>query len=306
MITGYFMVEANFKITRIIKLQLAVLFYSIVWFVIAVNILKVETVSYLSVRDAILPSLVNKSTLYWFVPCYLGLQLLAPFLNRLIASINQKQFGLLLSILGFFICIVPSVLQSQPWYDGNMFLFALLYFIGAYLHKYGTRILKINGFVLCGLTFLLYLLMNFVTISIKQDMTLYATYGIYPDSIWSCNAILTIMISVLIFCCFSKVNIGSSKIINCISGTTFGIYLIHDNVYFRSYFWKNVLRTEDYYYSDTLWIHALICISFIFVCCSMIEFVRSRVFDFFIHKLKGWKFIKKVDALFSLEDLQER
>ena len=302
LITGYFMVEANFKITRIIKLESAVLFYSIVWFIIAVNVLEIETVSYLSVRDAILPSLVNKSTLYWFVPCYMGLQLLAPFLNRLIASINQNQFRLLLSILGFFICIVPSVLQSQPWYDGNMFLFVLLYFIGAYIHKYGIRILKMNGFVMCGLTALLYLLMNFVTVSIGQDVTLYATYGINPHSVWAGNSVLAIAISILTFCCFLKVNIKNSKIINCISATTFGIYLIHDNVYFRSYFWKNVFHTEDYYYSDTLWLHALICIICIFVCCSMIEFVRGRVFDFLIHKLERQKFIRKVDTVFELGD----
>lgn len=302
LITGYFMVESTFKITRIVKLELAVLFYSIAWFIIAVNILKIETVSYLSVRDAILPSLVNKSSLYWFVPCYMGLQLLSPFINRLIAVINQKQFQLLLSIFGFFTCIVPSVLQSKPWYDGIMFLFVLLYLVGAYINKYGIHILKMNKITMCGLAIVLYLLMNFVTVSIKQDMTLYETYGINADNIWSGNSVLTIMISILIFCYFMKLNIKRSKVINCISSTTLGIYLIHDNIYFRSYFWKNIFHTENYYYSDMLWLHAIICIGCIFVICSTIEFVRSRVFDFLIYRLERHGFLKKVDGLLNLNE----
>lgn len=300
LITGYFMVRSDFKIIRIIRVELAILFYSIIWFVIAVNVLKIESISYLSLKDALLPSLMNKSTLYWFAPCYMGLQLLSPFLNKLVASLDKKQISLLIGILVSFISIIPTLLRSHTWYDGNMFLFILLYLVGAYIAEYGSCILSINKFVICGITVALYLLMNYATVTIRNNTQLYDKYGIYADSIWSGNSVFAIAISVLMLCFFLKLNISGSKIINGISATTFGIYLIHDNVYFRQYFWKRVFHTERYYESDKLWLHAIICIICVFVICSIIEFIRIKVFNIFIKRLEKMEFIKRTDKLFKI------
>ena len=88
-----------------------------------------------------------------------------------------------------------------------------------------------------------------------------------------------IVISVGLFIGFSKIDIGCRRIINIISSTTFGVYLIHDNKYIRSFIWDRVFNNAAYADSDLLILYSLYVISSVYICCTLIELLRIRLFE---------------------------
>ena len=82
--------------------------------------------------------------------------------------------------------------------------------------------------------------------------------------------------------------IGSSKVINTVAKTTFGVYIFHENPLFCSYgenglsdkglLFERWLHIGEHFESDILYsLYFLGCVIFVFACCSMIEFLRQNL-----------------------------
>lgn len=235
LISGYFLIDEDFRLIRIIKLELSVLFYSIVFWVIACYVWKIETINFISVRNTLLPSLTNLGTRYWFIPCYFAILLLSPFLNRLVHTLNKKECKALLGIYMIFLCIIPTVIQCPSWLDGHISLFVFMYLIGAYIKIYKIQLFNEKKYLNLVLGFVLYMFMVSLTYIIKVHGEVLGLYGIGADSQWGSSSVWSVMISIFVFSFFAQLNIGNIKGMNAISKTTIGIYLIHDNVYVRQY-----------------------------------------------------------------------
>ena len=87
LISGYFLCKSTFKWQKLIKLELQVLFYSII----------IGVVFYIYSEEKSLSNLVFSflplySSEYWFYKAYFVLFLLSPFLNVFINSIEKTQY----------------------------------------------------------------------------------------------------------------------------------------------------------------------------------------------------------------------
>ena len=60
---------------------------------------------------------------------------------------------------------------------------------------------------------------------------------------------------------------------------TFGIYVIHDSHVIRSLVWMNFFDLRKDFSNKSFYIEAGLIIFGIFVICSLIEFVRQKVFE---------------------------
>lgn len=58
------------------------------------------------------------------------------------------------------------------------------------------------------------------------------------------NKITVIIISINLFLIFLNVNIRSNKIINEISKSTFGVYLIHEHYLMRMFLWEKLFNAS--------------------------------------------------------------
>ena len=102
-----------------------------------------------------------------------------------------------------------------------------------------------------------------------------------------------LLISVCLFKAFLKLDIGRIRIINWISSATFGVYLLHDNEYMREFFWKTILKCNEYQDSPELIKYSIIVVFTIFVVCTIIELIRKntierlymKLIDFIINKI---------------------
>ena len=130
-ISGFFLYKSKFKVKKLIKLELEILFYSVSFYIInlIINMNKLNNMDLLKITiNSVFPVFRG---LYWFPTIYIGLYLLSPFINKLIKRMERKNYKALLIILFIGISLIPTSMFS-----GRIMLFIYLYLIAAYISKY--------------------------------------------------------------------------------------------------------------------------------------------------------------------------
>ena len=105
MLTGYFMWQSKTKVSRLFRIEMQVLFYSLLTFVIG---LFVNSVS-LSAGTLLRAVFPTTSCVYWFCSCYFILYLAIPLLNKIIASLTRAQYRFMLIVLFLLFSLWPTV-----------------------------------------------------------------------------------------------------------------------------------------------------------------------------------------------------
>lgn len=79
---------------------------------------------------------------------------------------------------------------------------------------------------------------------------------------------------------FKNLKIKSSKLINGLGATTYGVLLIHANsASMRKWLWVDVLKNTEYFGSQKLVVHAFVSVALIFTLCSGIDWLRIRFLE---------------------------
>lgn len=166
--TGYLMCNKPFRLSRVTKLWVTTVFWSVVVSCVLFAVLP-ESRTFEEVVSMFLPILRGR---YWFFTAYVVVMLLSPVLNLVIRSLSKGQFHLLLAVLFLLFGVIPV---GSLGYDvmristGHHFSWMIvLYIIGGYLnrfvHREGTNS---NRWLLAYFGFaLVHLLYKFVTTSI--------------------------------------------------------------------------------------------------------------------------------------------
>ena len=267
LITGYFLWKHGKPFGRkILNLLLLVLGYSILTYGVGCA-LGAITPSWRGVIGAVNPFACTRGT---FVPNYLLLLVVAPFLNILIAAMGRRRHLLLLITLVILCSVIPMgrvriVSDTLAW-------FVTVYFVGAFLAKYPIRILdeKRNTIMLL----LAVLVMAFASMVVGTMLTrsneLRLTYYlIFPET-----RPLSLAVALSLFLFFKNIDIPYSSVINRIGLSTFGIYLISDG-WLREWIWAETagLRGGG--------------VILVFMFCSIVEMVRHGVLERFIKHEKS-------------------
>jgi hypothetical protein len=96
------------------------------------------------------------------------------------------------------------------------------------------------------------------------------------------NPIIIIQ-TISFFLIFTTFNF-KSKIINKISKTTLGVYLIHDNDFVRVRIYRILKINNGPITSYSFILYILIISIFIFTVCSIIEMIRQLIFKFIYNR----------------------
>lgn len=282
MISGWLLVDKeNLKIARVKQLWLRTIAYSIIIGTICFFLFS-QTKKMLLVKSW-LPVLSNS---YWFITSYLLLYLLAPFINKLIHTLDQKEFKKLLIILLAAFCIWQNVLPFFETLDTShgysMGWFIILYLTGAYLKKYGLKKMRgsiaLGGYALCSVG---------VFSSRRICLLLVDKFGFfayYTDSSYTYNSILVFIASVCLFLFFAKGEgwfQNKPVIAACIlffSEVTLDVYLIHEQVVLREYLWTDIIPVERWSNSPFFLLIVFGITITVFVICSLLGKIRTVFF----------------------------
>jgi hypothetical protein len=280
LISGYFGIK--FRITKLLKLEFQILFYSIAIFIIFIFTGMIK-LNFHELKMAVTPTFSGR---WWFITVYVGLFIISPYLNLLIDKLKKDQYLKLLATLFLIFILLPTIHFNLV--DVNkgqsLYSFAFLYLIGGYIKKYYS--IGINKkkylliyFICTALIFLGNLVLTIIT---KRNIFMFHDY----------NNVLVFISSIAFFMYFKEIKIKSIKI-NKISSLVFGVYLIHDHHYVRNYIYSNIFHTQQLYHSNLFIIYAILSITIIFIVCTIIEYVRVKVFE----KLEDWVLKRNVFKL---------
>lgn len=216
LISGYFGVI--FTVKKYLKLELEVLFYSILSMV-AISIIN-SSWDIQNIKKAFLPVATGK---YWYITSYMMLIAFSEYINKVPEKLDKKKYEKLILLMLFIFSIIPTVVGYHVMNDsGKGFAnMLLMYFIGRYIRLYWDEKNNIRFAVvgLCALS--VGFVLNLIQ-SMSRGVGLVAPFA--RD-----YSIIIVVASVGIFMLFKQF-VFYSNIINSLAKHVVGVYLFEGAV----------------------------------------------------------------------------
>lgn len=267
LISGFFLLYAEFKFSRIIRTWFLTCFYSF-FLTLVFYLFSSRSVNLVSLIKSCFPL---STDYYWFVTQYIGLLLLSPFLGMLARIINRQQYIFLLIICGFIcLSLVPDFPLGKRFHvaHGNSLqFFSFLFLIAGYIRRFVEQVSVL-----------------FIAKSIVVVIIVILLWSIYLGRnhlFWLDYNSLPVILSVLVFILFKQVEVESfclTRPLVKIAPYTFSVYLIHDHLIIRDWLWSLLhLQTicDKLYFPVIVFV---VCASIFFVGIC-VDWIRKRLFD---------------------------
>ena len=287
MISGYFLVDLNFKPSRIARTWIYTCFYSCLIPIVFMT-LQIIPFDLVVLGKGFFPISTDA---YWFVTQYIGLLILSPFITMVVRQLTYRQYLFLLTG-GAFLCV--SIIQDFPLakrfhvaHGNSVWFFAYLYIIAGFIKYHLKRIPFAH----------LLTLIVFLIILIMGCEVFYGYHGSEIKLYWLDHNALPFILTVLVFILIRQLKVPNNCFWNPFvkfAPYTFGVYLIHDHLLVREWLWTTLSIPS--YCEDILYPFIVIGLcSAIFVICVIIESARKRLFSLFkidtiIAKVDRWSF----------------
>lgn len=284
LISGYFLVQSKAKWGKIPSIWMQTAFYSVcIYLVFAV----VGLGGIFSVKDFVSSVLVVRygavaDRTYWFVAQYIGLLALSPFLNRLVAGLTKVEYKTLIVILLLLDFSFGYVFYGNVYSGGQtLFHFISVYFIAGYIRHYqlfGTwskrKLLGVCAVVIVAVVALdyMYCLAHCIKHQEAFQLQLSSRYLNYNG--------IPLVLAVLVFCVVQRAPIRDNRLVRflvAIAPFSFGVYLIHDNIYVRGWLWRVVTSYVSFSPSNVVLCSLSVAAS-IYAVCTGIDMLRALVF----------------------------
>lgn len=283
LISGYFLIDSEFKIGRLVELILQMLFYSIGAFAVCLmlDIRPEGGINIYFLTNILFPVHME---VFWFLSSYVIVYALLPVISKGVKAITKKQFTMLLAVMLFFESIFKTFLPvrfegDKRGYDAIWFLTVFL--IGAYFKLYGFKHIKsaFGGLILYLVATVFIVAENF---TIDFCTVHFGRFEEINDVAYEYNHIFVLLSAIGLFACFlnrKEAGIKASKVICALSPMALGVYLFHENLSLR-YNWQKWLGIYDSINTPTLvFVGKIICaVLVIYICGTVTDFVRLKLF----------------------------
>lgn len=281
LISGYFLLEAKWKISRLISLWLQTLCYS-VGVPLVCLCLRIGEVEQWGLYDWINVLLPVQMEHYWFITAYVVLYLFVPVLSAGVKHMTKKQHELVIAglLLVFSIpkTIIPIYIPIDRYgYDFGWFM--CLFMIAAYIRLYGIPFFNKNVKSVAAYFAAVFGIWGIsVVCGVLSQKGLPLAYMM--DMTYCYNHFLVLMASVALFYVFSYIKIPQGKIsdIICkISSYTLGVYLLHENQTVRTkwQFWAGIEHVRNGF---EIIPHMIITVLAVFAAGIAVDFARDCIF----------------------------
>lgn len=283
LISGYFLIDAQFSIKRLIVLAGEVWFYTItswlIWVVISLfhgNFNLYECIG--EIKYTFFPILFSH---YWFVSAYFILIILSPFINKFLLSLSRDEYrNFIVVIVVLFVILdggIPLVFQGIS--EGRLLPVLLMYIFAGYIKRFVNE--KNIGCIkhyICAIICYLLLFLSFYFLTfwgqIRNNGWVLENRYFYRDL----NSPLVVLICIELFIGIINTDIRPSKLINEIAKCTFGVYLIHTNRLvskFLRYCFPIYLEKR----SLLIFLYSISAVITIYLGCTLIDLIRRKTIE---------------------------
>jgi len=286
LITGYFLINSQkIKIEKLLKLILQILSYSLLTYGIGCYF-KIKEFSLDTLIMYILPISYD---LWWFASNYVILYVLSPTINRFIHSLERETYRNYLILVTFIWCILPTF-TLRFYCINELIWFVFLYCLSGYFRKYSVGE-NLNCLTCIGMSIAFYLIIFLIVLICDIIGTKISFFASVATYLLRMNMMPILLSAVFLFIGFLKMNI-SSRFINFISATTFGVYLLHDSPVIRIALWEKLFKNKTYQESNILIPYSIGVVLVVFIVCSIVEIIRKYTIELLYLKLIRYVSIK--------------
>ena len=283
LITGYFMVCASTKPSRILKFVLQVEAFSILCFSVSTFVFQMD-VHPAFLLQAFFPL---SSSSYWFASEYIVLLVLTPILNKFIHMLDRQAYRASLILLITVFSVVPSFAfwSRDILSNGHSFVwFIVLYLTAGYIRLYWSEPSRsrISSARWLGL-YLGFILVGGGSRTVIGTLSSLFLDGPKGEGIFfACNSVVVFPAAVCLFMAFREIKIHSSLLIRLshMGVYCFGAYLATDHSLIREPLW-NVVHLFDAcrYGAWTALVFVVITVIIMLLLGCSLEFLRSFLMD---------------------------
>lgn len=273
LIGGWFLCEQPYKTRRPLSLWLSLWLYTVP--VTLLCKLAGLDVSLGSLRWAAFPASTRQ---LWFISDYLLLLLCVPLLNRVLHGLSRAAHRGILAVLAVPLILYPTLFGENGITADTAWMFLYEYLLIAYLRRYPdnrlTRVLQ-NRVAALGLGLGLPLLNTAVRAVLETrgltDGKAFQYIAYYRTAL---GALPNLLAALALFYLFKNLDLGSVRWINALSGTTLGVYILHQVPAFRSFLWNGILQAEAHHGSVG---YTLAAILVVFLGCAAVDAARTAL-----------------------------
>lgn len=274
LISGYFLIIfSGGKTKKVLRLWLEIFTYSILIFAVFI-FLGLEPFEIKEFIERFFPITYSR---WGFASTYFMLFFISPYISMALKGLSKKEYQQLLVLLTICWCIIPTFMRSV-YQSNNLLWYVYLYCIAGYFRLYPNKF-KLSGkkYILGAMTLII---LNFLIVVALDIVGIkFSFFGERAVILYDMQSLPTLLISILMVLGFSKIEIGYKKIINIVASATFGVYLIHDDGYVRSFLWKTLFKNAMFADDMILIPYSIVIIGTVFLVCTLIELIRIYLFE---------------------------
>ncbi len=298
LISGYFSVNTKWNIKRIVSLWLQVFFFSFVSYVIALAT-GITQFSFLEAVKVLLPISGNQ---YWFARVFWCFSLFAPFEAILLKALTKKQFqfllGITIAIFSLWRSFIPFSTTVNSEGGNSIMWFFVLFAFAAYFRLHGNSERKSGFWAIVFVISSVLTIASFFALSFISNRLGFEGRGTSLFTEYTSITMLCMSLSLfMIFVRFpeNKYSNRVRKIIMFFSGSTFSVYLIHENIYVKQWLWST-FNPIEWMNTGYFWIRLVLIVIGIFLICSIIDSLSWKPIS---------KLIKKTDFRFLQDKISD-
>lgn len=294
LIGGWFLCEQQYKTRRPLSLWLSLWLYTVP--VTLLCRLGGLDVSLGALRWALFPASTRQ---LWFISDYLLLLLCVPLLNRLLHGLPRAAHRGVLAVLAVPLLVYPTLFAENGLTGDTAWMFLYEYLLIAYLRRYPdnrlTRLLQRR----CAAR-LLGLGLPLVNTAVRAvlemrgltDGKAFQYIAYYRTAL---GALPNLLAALALFYLFKGLSLGSVRWINALSGTTLGVYILHQIPAFRGFLWNGILQAQAHHGSVG---YTLFAVAAVFLGCAAVDAARTALVMRPLEKTKLFRTLcEKGDAL---------
>ena len=264
----------------------------------------------IQLKDLLRALLPVRYELYWFVTAYVGMFLLSPFLARLAKSLSRREYWRFLMVMtaafSFYSFFRP---ESDPFKMGGGYCvlwFIVLFFWGGYIRLWGIAAGKSKAwwvYVMASVaTFLLSIPVEWILLAEGFKIKTLGFQGFYQYN--SPTVLLAALALFLVFLQMERPRGFFGCVISWMAPLTFGVYLIHENMYIRKELWGHWISTVSAR-EGNIWYfaaHMAVTVLGVFLVCILIDAVRAKFFKILSPAAERlWKYLSEKFSIWYLK-----
>ncbi len=272
LISGYFILDSNFKAKNVFRIAIGGVWLYSVLFTTLSFIVSGDEWTKMDIIKMIFPFYTKK---FWFVNSYVLFYVLSPFLNKMINALSKKQHTYLMLILFLVFCVrgTFSLLTWTQDVSGGMsvLLFLPLYVIASWLKKYYKKDNKPIKY------FLVYLILSFLLVLSKKLMLVLGISSEYTSKMYGYSSVVVVPMAVALFLGFLNIAPIKGKmgsLIIKLAKHSFSVYVIHSAMMTTVF---TVILHVDHYVDNVLTgvLAVIISVVIIYVFCTVVDMIKT-------------------------------